>query len=88
MEPVNIPIEDTIDLHSFPPEEMGELVEEYLYQALEKGYREVRIIHGRGIGVQRQRVHSILARHPRVLRYYDAADHGSTHVIFKTGPSR
>lgn len=88
MEPVNIPIEDTIDLHSFPPEEMGELVEEYLYQALEKGYREVRIIHGRGIGVQRQRVHSILARHPRVLRYYDAPDRGSTHVIFKTVPSR
>ena len=87
MDPVNLPIEDTIDLHSFHPAEVADLVEEYLYQAQKKGYREVRIIHGRGIGIQRQTVHSILDRHPRVLRYFDASDRGSTSVVLKTEPS-
>lgn len=88
MDPVNIPIEDTIDLHSFPPADVAGLVEEYLYQAHKKGYPEVRIIHGRGIGVQRQVVHSILDRHPQVFRYYDAPDRGSTHIILKPNPSK
>jgi DNA-nicking Smr family endonuclease len=87
MDPVNIPIEDSIDLHSFPPADVAGLVEEYLYQAQQKGFREVRIIHGRGIGVQRQMVHSLLSRNSRVLRYYDAPDRGSTHVLLKTEPS-
>ena len=88
MDPVDIPIEDTIDLHSFLPAEVAGVVEEYLYQAQKKGFREVRLIHGRGIGVQRQTVHSILSRHPQVLRYHDAPDRGSTSVILKTDPSR
>ena len=87
MDPVEIPIEDTMDLHSFPPAEVAGLVDEYLYQAQKKGYREVRIIHGRGIGAQRRIVHSILSRHPEVLRYYDAPDRGSTSVILKQEPS-
>ena len=66
MEPVELPIEDTIDLHSFQPQEVADLVTEYLHQALLKGFREVRIIHGRGIGVQRRIVHSILQKHPHV----------------------
>ena len=80
MEPVELPIEDSIDLHSFQPGEIPDLVEEYLFQAAKKGYREVRIIHGRGIGVQRRTVHSILAKHPKVISFHDAADRGSTTV--------
>ena len=78
----NVPIEDSIDLHTFQPREIPIVVEEYLEQALAKGFREVRIIHGRGTGVQRAIVHSILKRHPSVAAYKDAADHGSTHVLF------
>ena len=87
MDPVELPIEDTIDLHSFPPGEVAGLVEEYLYQALKKGFREVRIIHGKGIGVQRRITHSILARHPQVAGFRDGADRGSTVVMLKPGPS-
>ena len=79
-----LPIEDTIDLHSFQPKEVAIVVEEYLYQALLKGFREVRIIHGRGIGVQRQIVHSILKQHPKVISFRDELDHGSTMVTLKT----
>ena len=82
-EPVELPIEDSIDLHSFQPRDIASLVEEYLYQALQKGYREVRIIHGRGIGVQRRIVHSILEKHEQVLAFHDEQDHGSTMVILK-----
>jgi dsDNA-specific endonuclease/ATPase MutS2 len=83
MEPVELPIEDAIDLHTFQPREVASLVEEYLHQALLKGYREVRIIHGRGIGMQRKIVHSILKQHPRVISYRDAMDQGSTIVTLK-----
>ena len=82
-EPVELPIEDSIDLHTFQPREIADLVKEYLYQALSKGYREVRIIHGRGIGVQRRIVHSILEKHGQVLTFYDEADHGSTRVVLR-----
>ncbi len=80
---VELPIEDTIDLHSFQPKEVASVVEEYLYQAVRKGFREVRIIHGRGIGVQRQMVQSILKKHPNVVSYHDLTDHGSTVVVLK-----
>jgi len=79
-EPVELPIEDSIDLHSFRPEEVGDLVEEYLYQSLLKGNHEVRSIHGRGKGVQRAIVHSILQRHPQVISFRDASDLGATVV--------
>ncbi len=83
MEHVELPIEDTIDLHSFQPKEIEDLVKEYLYQVLEKGYREVRIIHGRGAGVQRNIVHSILRKEARVISFHDAPDLGSTVVVLK-----
>lgn len=83
MEPVELPIEDTIDLHSFQPREVADVVEEYLFQALLKGYREVRIIHGKGIGVQRQIVRSVLKNHAQVVSFRDAMDHGSTLVTLK-----
>jgi DNA-nicking Smr family endonuclease len=76
-----VPIEDSIDLHTFRPGEIGIVVEEYLYQALAKGFRQIRIIHGRGIGVQREIVRSILSKHPNVLSFHDAPDRGSTTVV-------
>ena len=80
-EPVEVPIEDWIDLHTFQPREVADVVEEYLHQVLRKGFVQVRIIHGRGMGVQREIVHSILSRHPQVLSFHDAADHGATIAL-------
>jgi len=79
-EPVDLPITDSIDLHTFQPGEIADLVKEYLHQALLRGYREVRIIHGRGIGVQRRIVQSLLEKHPQVIAFFDEADRGSTVV--------
>jgi DNA-nicking Smr family endonuclease len=76
-----VPIEDSIDLHTFQPREIAVVVEEYLYQAVAKGFREVRIIHGRGIGVQREIVRSLLAKHPNVQSFHDSHDRGSTTVF-------
>mgnify|MGYP001554135259 FL=1 len=74
---VALPLEDYIDLHSFPPRDIPDVVEAYLEQALEAGLAEVRLIHGRGTGVQRQRVRSVLDKHPRVTGFSDAtADRG------------
>lgn len=76
-EPVQIPVEDSIDLHAFAPRDVGSVVEEYLGAAHQRGLREVRIIHGRGIGVQRSIVHSVLSRHVLVLSFAEApADRG------------
>ncbi|NWG13248.1 MAG: Smr/MutS family protein [Acidobacteria bacterium] len=79
-EPVEIPIEDCLDLHSFQPREVPSVVEEYLHQALQKGFPLVRIIHGRGIGVQREIVQSILRKHPGVVSFAGTADRGATIV--------
>ena len=74
---VDLPIEDFIDLHPFPPRDIPDVVTDYLEAAQSKGYREVRLIHGRGIGVQRERVRSTLAKHPLVASFSDAtADRG------------
>ena len=69
---VVVPVTDVLDLHSFPPCDIGELVEEYLREVKRLGITELRIIHGRGIGVQRDRVRKILARDPDVLDFGDA----------------
>ena len=79
-----IPIEDTIDLHTFRPKEVKVIVEEYLCQAVRKGFQEVRIIHGRGIGVQREIVRSILEKHPDVSEFQDLGDRGSTVAKLKS----
>ena len=60
------------DLHSVPPREVRAVVEEYLHQAHRKGFRRVRIIHGKGVGVQRETVRAILARTPFVEHFGDA----------------
>ena len=75
-----IPIEDSIDLHTFQPREVKDVVEEYLFQAVQRGFSEVRIIHGRGVGVQREIVHRMLRNHPSVVSFRDADDKGSTYV--------
>ena len=78
-----LPIEDSIDLHTFQPREIEIVVEEYLFQAIAKGFREVRIIHGRGIGVQREIVRSLLSKHPNVASFSDTPDRGSTIVVMR-----
>ncbi len=71
-EPVELPVEDALDLHAFSPKDIPSVVESYLEAAVEAGYREVRVIHGRGIGVQKKRVQSVLSRSPLVDGYRDA----------------
>lgn len=72
LEPVELPITDVLDLHSFRPAEVSGVVREYLDAACEKGFRALRIIHGRGIGVQRLAVRTLLSRDPRVEAFGDA----------------
>ena len=74
-ETIVIPIEESIDLHLFLPREIRDVVEGYIEAAIEKRFREVRLIHGRGKGVQRNRVQQILASHPGVERFTDAPAH-------------
>ena len=74
---VELPVEDFIDLHPFPPRDIPDVVTDYLEVAHANGFREVRLIHGRGIGVQRERVRSVLGKHPLVISFSDAtADRG------------
>jgi DNA-nicking Smr family endonuclease len=72
LEAVEVPITDVLDLHSFRPAEVPDVVREYLDAAYEKGLRQLRIIHGRGAGVQRQTVRTLLGRDPRVEAFGDA----------------
>lgn len=71
-EPVRIPITDVFDLHSVPPRDAKGVVEAYLEEAHARGFRAIRIIHGRGIGAQREMVRKILARTPFVESFSDA----------------
>ena len=68
-DPIEFEITDELDLHTFRPSDVGDLVPDYFELALEKGYKRVRIIHGKGIGTLRTTVHKILERDPRVLRF-------------------
>ena len=70
--PVSIPIEDWIDLHTFLPKEIPSLLEEYLSECQKKGFTEVRIIHGKGKGVQRKIVQSFLEKSPLVESFESA----------------
>jgi dsDNA-specific endonuclease/ATPase MutS2 len=72
-DPVDIEITDVFDLHTIPPRDVKRVVEEYLFLAREKGFQSIRIIHGKGIGVQRKTVRSILARTPFVTGWTDAS---------------
>jgi DNA-nicking Smr family endonuclease len=86
---VEVPLEDVLDLHGFPPKAMREIVIDYLDAALAAGFASVRIVHGRGMGVQRDAVRALLSRDPRVAEYADAPDphggRGATVVRFEPG---
>ena len=70
--PVRIPLEDFIDLHPFRPRDIPSVVEEYLNAAREAGYQEVRLIHGRGTGFQREAVRRVVAQIEFVVSFADA----------------
>jgi DNA-nicking Smr family endonuclease len=72
-----VPIEDSLDLHAFAPRDIKSVVEEYVNAAHDAGLREVRLIHGRGKGIQRGIVQQALERHPLVEEFWDAAE---THL--------
>jgi DNA-nicking Smr family endonuclease len=84
--PVHLPIEDAIDLHSFAPRDIVAVVDDYLHAAHEKGLREVRLIHGRGKGVQRAAIQRLLGGHPLVDRFWDAPEShlGATLVVLRS----
>jgi dsDNA-specific endonuclease/ATPase MutS2 len=89
-EPVSIPAEDALDLHPFHPGETASVVEEYVEAAAARGFSEVRLIHGRGGGVQRAIVRAALARSPHVLSFADATPDrggwGATVAVLKAVP--
>ena len=72
-----IPIEGTLDLHAFAPKDIRSVVEEYVHAAHDAGLREIRLIHGRGQGIQRGIVQQVLERHPLVETFWDA---GESHL--------
>ena len=72
-----LPIDDSIDLHTFAPRDIKSVVEEYVRAAHEAGLREVRLIHGRGKGIQRGIVQNALEKHPLVVEFWDAPE---THL--------
>jgi dsDNA-specific endonuclease/ATPase MutS2 len=71
-QPVALAITDVLDLHTFRPAEVSDAVRAYLPEARQRGFQTVRIIHGKGIGVQRERVRAVLSQTPYVARYQDA----------------
>lgn len=89
-EAVEIPIEDSLDLHTFQPREVKDLLYDYLEAACAKGFREVRIIHGKGTGVLRRRVLSILEKHPLVTAVRPAGPEegswGAAVATLRSGP--
>ncbi len=90
-EPLPLPIEDSLDLHTLAPRDVLSVVDEYLHAAAERGFVEVRIIHGRGKGVQRAAVQRLLRDHPLVLRFFDAPAErggwGATVAVLRARPA-
>ena len=88
-EPVRIPIEDVLDLHSVPPRDAQAVVEEYLHECYRQNFRAIRIIHGRGIGVQREMVRKVLEQLDFVESFGDApmeaGGWGATVVTLRKG---
>jgi dsDNA-specific endonuclease/ATPase MutS2 len=86
-DPIILPIEDSLDLHPFAPRDVRSVVDEYLRQAVTRGFREVRLIHGKGTGTQRAIVRAVLAGHPAVARFFDGPPErggwGATVVVLR-----
>ena len=89
MNAIRVPIEDAIDLHTFRPADIPSLIEEYIDACIRAGFTSVRIIHGKGTGLQKTRVQALLRRHPRVLSFTDAPPEaggwGATIVALEKG---
>jgi DNA-nicking Smr family endonuclease len=83
-EPVPIPVDGTLDLHTFSPRDVKELVPEYLRECQARGILQVRVVHGKGTGALRRQVHTLLGRMPEVARFAladgDAGSWGATLV--------
>ena len=92
MDPVEIPIDGVLDLHTFQPREVGELVVDYLALCRERGIGEIRIIHGKGTGQLRRTVHAILGRNPMVQSFHlageDGGGWGATIVQLRRGEKK
>jgi DNA-nicking Smr family endonuclease len=86
-DPVEFPIDGTLDLHTFQPKDVKDLVQDYIAECREKGILQVRIIHGKGIGTLREMVHAALSRMPEVesfkLADEQAGGWGATIVILR-----
>lgn len=72
MEPIQIPIQDVLDLHTFRPQDIADLLENYIDECLKTGIFSVRIIHGKGKGIQKRQVHWILQKNQKVKSFKDA----------------
>jgi DNA-nicking Smr family endonuclease len=72
MDPIRIPIEDVLDLHTFRPRDIADLLDEYFAECIKAGIPSVRVIHGKGKGIQKKQVHKILKKHPFVQNFSDA----------------
>ena len=72
MKPIQIPIEDVLDLHTFRPKDIADLLENYFDECIKAGIFSVRVIHGKGKGIQKRQVHRILQKNPRVKSFKDA----------------
>lgn len=83
---MRIPIEGTLDLHAFAPRDIKSVVEEYVNEAHAAGLGEVRLIHGRGIGVQRGIVQQALERHPLVVEFWDSPESHLGATIARLAP--
>ena|SRR2546428_644967 len=88
-EPVELPIDGVLDLHTFRPKDVKDVVTEYLATCRQRGIFEVRIIHGKGIGNLRRTVHALLGKLPEVAAYFSASEHyggwGATIVHLRRG---
>lgn len=72
MEPIQIPIEDVLDLHTFRPQDIADLLENYFDECIKAGIFSVRVIHGKGKGIQKRQVHKVLQKKPAVKSFKDA----------------
>jgi len=91
MEPIEMPIEDVLDLHTFSPKEVPDLLDDYFTECLKKNILSVRIIHGKGSGILKKRVESVLQRH-RLVRDFkpappEAGGWGATIVDLRRPPA-
>ncbi|HAR35747.1 MAG TPA: DNA mismatch repair protein MutS [Acidobacteria bacterium] len=86
-EPVEMPIDGVLDLHPFRPQEVKELINDYIEECLKRGIYDLRLIHGKGAGTLKAIVHSVLKKHPAVASFKDAdltaGGWGATEVVLK-----